>query len=163
MTDDNITDFPSKTPDPEAPWGRKADGTPRKPNAVQQRHASGYTPQEGAYPASRGKHDKGGAGSGQWGGPAKGAGNRGAGPGRPTKAISQMKAEERTVLEQELLQLKWDIAHNGEYETTRLAAIQSIENRLLGLPPAKVAHVGGDEGDSPIQNTITIEFIKAKA
>ena len=91
MTDDtaNIVNLPK----PKRPLTPKQREHLAKLNA--NRIPSG-TPRGGNGPA-------GGQG---WGGPAKGAGQlpgvKGGKGGRPVKAISQMKAEERAILELEL-------------------------------------------------------------
>ena len=170
MTDDtdNIVNLPKpkkpRTPDAIAnELGERL--TPKRPLTPKQReHLDRLNANR--IPSGTPRGGNGPAGGQGWGGPAKGAGQaygvKGGAGGRPVKAISQMKAEERAILELELQELKLTRARTAENEMTRLSAINSLENRLMGLPPAKVAHVGGDEDDNPIKTAITVEFVRAK-
>jgi len=51
---------------------------------------------------------------------------------------------------------------HGDTDGVRLAAADKVMDRVEGRPGQKLAIVGGDEGDRPIDTKITIEFIRPK-
>ena len=114
--------------DPEAPSGRRKDGTPRKPNAAQQGLLI-----KGA-PGSRPPGGKG------WGGEAKGEGRKE--PFDETCIAPLMRAKDpeayaskreyKLALAAEMVQIKLAIARTTENEVLKLNAPTSIEHRLLG-------------------------------
>lgn len=147
--------------DPEAPYGRKKDGTPAKPRGWQQRGAA--------------IGDSKGAG---WGDSAKGAGSGVSIGPKPEnmRPYRNLSPEERAIvrankLEREMAKLEKaealldhieTLATTAESEQTQLAASIAYTTRVFGQPPSKVAVVGGDEDDQPVQQRITVEFVKAK-
>lgn len=78
-----------------------------------------------------------------WGGPAKGPGNRGPGPGRPpadvAKLIAARREERIAALKEHLLTL----AVTAEREETQLSATVAFLNREEGTPVQRQEISGG--------------------
>ena len=87
-------------------------------------------------PMTRSSSTRRGHGAG-WGGPAKGAGNHDAGPGRPRKeaaeVIAMAKEARSAALKDQLLTL----AFEAEREETQLQASVAYLNREEGMPVAR--------------------------
>lgn len=152
--------------DPEAPYGRKRDGTPKQMPYSHPDHPKHKPARAG--PARSFKGDK--AGPSAFGKGLHGPAN---GPGAPP-ITSEMAAEltrlrndpdqKRARAERgELMTRKMeDLAITGESEQTQLAAAIAAANRLLGAVPSKMAVVGGDEDDRPVETKVTVEFVRPK-
>lgn len=123
----------------EAPFGRKKDGTPRKPNAVQRRNLSGLG--ASGIPAM-------GAG---WGGPAKGAKRKTFCKSDPDIAQLMRKrdpdAYAELIANKDALRLKMagvivEVALNSENDVARVSAADKVLDRLDGKPGQTVKYEG---------------------
>ncbi len=80
-----------------------------------------------------------------WGGPAKGAGNQDAGPGRPdaetAPAIQAAKAERLEAVKAKI----FDLAMNADRQETQLQAAVAFLNREEGTPIARSITVQTDD------------------
>lgn len=137
------------TADPEAPYGRKLDGTPKKMPVTHPDHPL-YKPALGK-PARSVKGDKGGAsvfGAGLHG-PANG-------PGAPlitsetTAELNRLRSDPdekagRAARAELMTRKMEDLAMTAELEQTQLAAAIAAANRLGGSPRQAV-ELGGPEG-----------------
>lgn len=122
------------TDDPEAPYGRRKDGTPRKPSAVQLRNeARGYVSK--------------GAGMGEgWGGPANGAGNTkpfeeaNIAPlmrrANPDAYRARLADKER--LREDAMAVYIEVMETSDAEPMRLSAATHLLNRIEGTPMQRV-------------------------
>lgn len=125
MTDDKIIDL-------SAPYGRKLDGTPRKPRGFQ-RGGSEYRPSSGT-PAG-----------GFIASPARGdAAIKGAGaliPGQPPekRALTEKNQLNREVAAEEAMQMMYSIMHDTEAgHATQLQASEKLLNRIEGAPVQRI-------------------------
>lgn len=115
--------------DPAAPYGRKKDGTPRKPTGFQ-KGGSNY--------AGEPRSTKGDISGPGWGGAAKGAG----GPPITTDTTAELNRlrndpdQQRARAERGELMVRRieDLALGAEHEPTQLAAAIAASNRHLGAP-----------------------------
>ena len=151
--------------DPDAPYGRKKDGSPKKPSGFQ-RGGSQYRP-----PTNGSKGDG-------WGGAAKGPGSAvpvGPKPENLTKGgvipdeVKAAKAEREAAKQaraERMLDLIGDIADGKppgaatevRVETQLTAAI-AYRTHVVGPPKTTIAHVGGGADEPPIDLSIDMSSL----
>lgn len=132
---DNIVDM-------EAPYGRKKDGTPKRPNAWQQRGQGKVEPRGAAIGDTRGKG---------WGGPAKGAGNHGPGPGRMKEGPQRQEKLRSNAELRERAMMKIDELIDNELPGVALSASQAMLDRIEGKAIQRLA---------PAPNGETVEELR---
>lgn len=134
MSDDNIVPI-----DPEAPYGRKKDGTPYK------RSPETRAAWLSSVKATNDKPSNGvGKGDG-WGGPASNMPHferspANLTPGPPTLAERQAKAYRDMTAQQVIESRKeklFNLSENAEREETQLSATIALLNRLEGMPVSR--------------------------
>lgn len=130
MTENNIVDL-------EAPYGRKKDGTPKKPGGWQQRGRGKVEPRGAAIGDSRGPG---------WGGPAKGAGRHDGSGGRPRNGSPEQLERLRTNEEmRERAMMKIDALIDSKLDHVALSASQAMLDRIEGKAIQRVAATPGGE------------------
>lgn len=97
-------------------------------------------------PATRTTRRGNGAGKGDgWGGEAKGAGNHGAGPGRPTVAEAPAIQADKAARLDAVKNKIFDLAMNADRQETQLSAAVAFLNREEGTPIARSITVQTDD------------------
>lgn len=91
-----------------------------------------------------------------WGGDAKGPGNRGPGPGRPTRAQAAARLPHDAEIAEEARRTLLGILRDGEFETNRLNAASKLLDRIEGLPVAR--HIVDPDGE--VDQPLTLNAVR---